>query len=70
MFLTKDELVELTKRHRSDCQIKALKSMGIEHRVRMDGTPAVLTEHIKRVFGIENDVAMMEKAFEPNWSAM
>lgn len=70
MFLSKEELVELTKRHRSDCQIKALRSMGIEHRVRIDGTPAVLTEHVKRIFGIENEAAMAGKAFEPNWGAL
>lgn len=41
MFLNGDELVELTNKKQSRPQLRALKTMGIEHRIRPDGTPAV-----------------------------
>ena len=52
MFLTLEELVELTHAKRRDTQIRALRSMGIEHRVRPDGTVAILRTHIEQVFGL------------------
>ncbi len=42
LFLTRDELVELTGKKRKSAQIRALAEMGIPYRVRPDGTPAVL----------------------------
>lgn len=51
IFLNNDELSELTGRKRKDCQLKILRYMGIEHRVRPDGTLAVLREHVITVMG-------------------
>ena len=48
MFLTKEELQELTGRTRRDAQVAALRSMGIEHRIRPDGSPAVLRAHVEQ----------------------
>jgi hypothetical protein len=67
MFLSKEELVELTNRHRCDCQIKMLRGMGIEHRVRADGSIAVLTAHVKQVFGLSADTIPTEQRVEPHW---
>ncbi len=51
MFLTPEELVELTHAKRRDTQIRALRMMGIEFKLRPNGTPAVLRSHIEKVFG-------------------
>jgi len=49
MFLTALEIAELTGRRRRDAQIKALRSMGIEHRIRPDGHPVVSRSHIEKL---------------------
>lgn len=67
MFLDKKQLVELTSRHRRDCQVKMLRGMGIEHRVRADGSIAVLTAHVEQKFGFVPDAAIVEARIEPNW---
>jgi Domain of unknown function (DUF4224) len=38
IFLTKEELRELTKRNRSSEQVFVLRFMGIEHEIRPDGS--------------------------------
>lgn len=52
MFLTADELRELTCRTRSDAQRRALRAMGIEHRTRPNGSVAVLRSHVEHVLGL------------------
>ena len=46
MFLSKDELVQLTGRRRPKAQARALTRMGIPHRRRPDGSPVVLRIHL------------------------
>lgn len=68
MFLSNEEIIELTSRRRSDCQIEKLRSMGIEHRPRGDGSIAILRAHVNKVFGgIENMIPIAMKRIEPNW---
>lgn len=70
-FLDAQDLVELTNRRRRDAQAKMLLAMGIQHRVRADGTIAVLRAHVERIFGAESSsVSKLEKPMEPNWGAM
>ena len=69
MFLTPDELVQLTGRRRSSAQAMALCRMGMEHKTRPDGTVAVLRAHVERVFG-ESVSASKTREEEPNWSAL
>ena len=69
MILTCAELAALTNRTRRDAQVRALKHMGIEHRVRPDGTVAVLKAHVERVLGGEIH-APQPKDTEPDWSAI
>lgn len=52
MFLTAEEMIEMTGRQRSDAQVRVLKFMGIEHRIRPDGKVVVLRAHVESVFGI------------------
>ena len=66
MFLTPDELVELTHRQRPAAQIRALRAMGVEHRVRPDGKPVVLRAHIEALLGAAKP---RRPRVEPDWSA-
>lgn len=50
MFLSKEELFDLTHRVRYSAQAQALRALGIEHRIRPDGSIAVLRSHIEKVF--------------------
>lgn len=49
LLLSPTEVVELTGRKRWDAQARALRGMGIEHRVRPDGTVAVSRAHAEQV---------------------
>lgn len=68
-FLDVAEVAQLTGRTRSDAQVRALRFMGIEHRVRPDGSVAVLRTHVHEVFG-GSGAAQPAKAVEPDWSAI
>lgn len=68
MMLTAEELSDLTGRSRRDAQIRVLRFMGVEHRVRPDGTLAVLKSHVEQVLG--GHVRYKLKDPEPNWSAI
>jgi hypothetical protein len=69
MFLSNDEVVALTHRRQWSAQVKMLRAMGIEHRVRGDGTVVVLTRHVEQVLGGKQ--APVEKPrTEPNWRAL
>lgn len=69
MFLSCDELHELTNRTQSSAQLRVLRAMGIEHRKRPDGSVAVLRSHIQQLFGASNDTRA-PKPVEPNWGAL
>lgn len=69
MFLTKEQLIELTGRKVRPAQVKALRSMGISHKVRPDGSVAVLTSHIEKALDGLPEKARM-KEWQPDWSAL
>lgn len=69
MFLNPTELYELTGKKRRQAQVEALRMMGVEHRVRPDGTVAVMRAHVESVFG-GIAPAKVVKSAEPNWSAI
>lgn len=70
MFLEPDELVTLTGRTQNRAQARALRMMGIEHRVRPNGTIVVLSEHVAVVLGAQVAVAARDVSIEPDWRAM
>lgn len=71
MFLSDEELHELTKRTRRGAQARALRAMGIEHRVRGDGSVVVLRAHVEQVFGVALPKSTKPKpSAEPDWSAI
>ena len=67
MILTPDELAALTGRVRRDAQVRALRFMGIDHKVRPDGTVAVLRSHAEKVLGGEAPSSKVKRT-EPDFS--
>lgn len=63
MFLSPDELAELTGKQRPAAQIRALRSMGIRHHIRPDGRPVVLRADLSE------DGAARRRRVEPNFAA-
>lgn len=71
LFLTDDEIYDLTKKTYGPTRIKALNALGIQHKVRGDGSIAILRDHIIKVFGGNMATqAKKAKSSEPNWSAI
>ena len=52
MFLTADEVRDLTGKVRNQTQVAALRHMGSEHRVRPDGSVAVLRAPVESSLGL------------------
>lgn len=69
MFLTDDEIRELTRRVHHNVQSNTLSKMGIEHRLRPDGSVAVLRSHVESVLSGKSD-KKTKTATEPNWGAL
>lgn len=69
MFLTPDEIEQLTGKQRKPAQLRALRYMGIECKVRPDGALIVLRSHIEKILdGNISNSAKYKKIPEPNWS--
>lgn len=69
-FLSDEEVQALTNRKVRPSQVRALKAMGIEHRVRPDGSVAILRTHITKVFDGSSDQTKKQKAVVHNWDAI
>lgn len=69
MFLTPEQLAELTGFTRSDAQKRQLNFMGIMHRQRADGSLVVLTSHVEEMFGAKEIKRINKKLTEPDWEA-
>jgi hypothetical protein len=67
MILTPEELAALTGKVRRDAQVRALRFMGIDHKVRPDGTVAVLRSHAEKVLGGEQPSGKVKRT-EPDFS--
>lgn len=70
MVLDRQELESLTHRTRSSAQVRALRFMGIEHRIRPDGTVAVLRTHVEVALGANQSENKGNPANEPNWAGI
>lgn len=71
IFLDIEEIQQLTDRVRSPAQLRVLKALGIEHKVRPDGSIVILRAHIAKVFdGNEATTSRRTKQAEPNWEAI
>lgn len=70
MLLTDEELRELTRRSQPASQIRVLRYMGIEHKVRPDGSIVVSRSHVQQVLGVSAISNKQRFEPEPNWSAI
>jgi hypothetical protein len=61
MFLSNDEITDLTNRQRPAAQVRALRIMGIEHRIRPDGTVAILRAHVEHLLGYSADAKVVKE---------
>ena len=64
-FLTRDELASLTGRTRASAQIRALRAMGIQHRVRPDGKAVVLWSDVQT-----DGSRRQQRPTEPDFAAL
>lgn len=75
MILNDDELIAITKVRcrkrikRYALQREVLCLMGIEHKVRPDGSLCVSRAHVESLLG-GRSATKEQKTIEPNWSAM
>lgn len=67
MFLSDEELTGLTGKRRNAARIRVLNGMGVQHKIRPDGSIAVLRAHVDRVFGEKAAKSKME-TWQPSWS--
>lgn len=70
MFLTPDELVELTERKTKATQIAWLKANGFRFVIGANGNPKVLREHVQAKLCGHASTATAPVTAEPNWSAI
>jgi len=67
MFLTDKELTELTGKRQNAARIRVLNTLGVQHKIRPDGSIAVLRAHVERVFG-EKASKTEPPAWQPAWN--
>ena len=70
MFLTVDEVRELTGRQRRQAQGETLRALGIEHRVRPDGSVLVLRAHVEHQLGGGTPSTRKRREYEIDRSAL
>ena len=68
LFLTPEDLRELTGYRRQAAQIRWLREHGYLFDVRADGKPVVLWSHVNQRLGGSDSADSNEP--EPNWSAL
>jgi len=68
LTLSREELQDLTHKQKSSAQVRALRAMGIEHKVRADGTVVVLRSHIEAQLGGAPQAAN-QPSWQPDWDA-
>lgn len=70
IFLTSDELVELTGLRRSSAQKKALHMMGVDFLIRPDGSLVVSRRHVEELLGARQEKVKKKPPNEPNWAGI
>jgi hypothetical protein len=68
MFLSEEEIREMTHRVQRSAQARMLRSLGIVFKIRADGTLLVLRSHVEKEMG-DAPGRRAVKEFQPNWSA-
>lgn len=70
MFLNESDIADLTKRKRASAQQKQLNAMGIQYKVRADGSLVVLQAHVERLLGAGEQPARRQPSRQPNWEVL
>jgi hypothetical protein len=70
MLLTPSEISNLTGKKRRPAQIRVLKFMGIEHRLRPDASLIISREHVMKLLDGDSVKRRIKNRVEPNWSAI
>jgi hypothetical protein len=70
MFLTREEIADQTGRKVRKSQRSVLNHLGIEHKVRPDGSLVVLRSHVENVLGGKFSTKNKTPSKEPNWSTL
>lgn len=68
MFLDDEELTELTAKRQNAARVRVLNSMGVQHKIRPDGSIAVLRAHVERLFGEKSASKSKVNEWQPAWS--
>jgi hypothetical protein len=69
MFLTKDEIAEMTGRVQRRAQARDLNALGVTHKIRADGSLLVLRLHVEQLLGARIKAKSERPDFTPNWDA-
>ncbi|MEX3918262.1 DUF4224 domain-containing protein [Paraburkholderia sp. BR10872] len=67
MFLDEEELTELTRKQQNAARIRVLNAIGVQHKIRPDGTIAVLRQHVEEVFGLKKPKKEEGSGWVPSW---
>ncbi|WP_343743259.1 DUF4224 domain-containing protein [Herbaspirillum huttiense] len=70
MFLNESEIEILTKRKRPSAQQRQLNVMGVQHKVRADGSLVILHAHVEKLLGGQVQSERRRPVREPNWEAL
>jgi len=69
VFLTPEQIKELTERTQHSAQLRVLRALGIDHKVRPDGSLVVLRAHVEQQLGCALPSAKLQEP-EPDWEAV
>ena len=67
LFLSKEEIFDLTGKERPTAQIKVLNALGLNYQQRPDGRLLILRNAVEEIFGVRNRDKSRQQ--QPNWSA-
>ena len=67
MFLTDEEITALTGKRQNAARARALNKMGVQHKIRPDGSIVVLRAHCERMLG--EKISKPEETWRPAWMA-
>jgi len=69
MFLSDEELQQLTGKKRRNAQATELNHLGIDHKRRADGSIVVLRAAVEWALGLRQE-RKAARPVEPNWEAI
>lgn len=68
--LTHEEITAITNKKRKPSQLRALRFMGVEHKIRPDGSILISRSHFEKLLDGDSSNVRFYSEMEPDWSAM